>query len=247
MPGSATEYRESDDGGAVASSAPWLLVVVPVINEESALPGCLQALGGHVVRTVVVDGGSSDSTCALALASGVELVHAVRGRANQMNAGAETLRQERALLFLHADVRLPEGWLATIKNALSGGARWGRFDVRLEGANRFFRVISAMMNLRSRLTGVCTGDQAIFVESSSWREIGGYARIALMEDIELSVRLRALAGWPVALKPCVRVSGRRWERSGIFKTILMMWSLRALYWAGVAPATLHRLYYRREP
>jgi rSAM/selenodomain-associated transferase 2 len=227
-------------------SSPWLLVVVPILNEELALPACLAALRDLPVRVVVVDGGSVDSSCELAAAAGVELLRSGAGRARQMNAGANLIEQERAVLFLHADVRLPEGWLAALERALEQGARWGRFDVRLDSRQRLLSLVGAMMNLRSRLTGICTGDQAIFVESLAWRQSGGYASIPLMEDIELSGRLRRQAGAPAALRSRVLVSARRWQHRGVLRTIALMWTLRALYFAGCSPEWLHRLYYRRS-
>lgn len=245
MPGGADDSPR--DKRMTEGQAPWLLVVVPVLNEELALPGCLAALRGLPVRVVVVDGGSTDASRELAAAAGVELRHSGAGRARQMNVGAQALCEERALLFLHADTRLPDGWLSALQGALDEGWRWGRFDVRLDSHERLLIMVGAMMNLRSRLTGICTGDQAIFMDSQAWRQCGGYAPIALMEDIELSGRMRHLAGRPAALRKRVLVSARRWQRRGTLRTIALMWSLRALYFAGCSPARLHRLYYGRRP
>jgi rSAM/selenodomain-associated transferase 2 len=158
-----------------------------------------------------------------------------------MNAGASAARGD-VLLFLHADTRLPEDADRLVLDGLAAsGHAWGRFDVQIEGRHLLFPVIAAMMNLRSRLTGIATGDQAIFVERSAFAAIGGFPDIALMEDIELSRRLKRL-GRPSCLKPRVKTSGRRWEKHGVVRTILTMWRLRLAFFFGAAPAKLATSY-----
>ncbi len=205
---------------------------------------CLEPLIGEGAPVLVVDGGSRDTTVRIARAAGAIVVCAARGRANQMNAGAAAAGDAEVLLFVHADTRLPSGWRASIEQAVGAGARWGRFDVRLDSARATLRIVGAMMNLRSRLTGICTGDQALFVRADAWARCGGFAPMPLMEDVELSGRYRRAEGRPAALRERVLVSARRWERRGVLRTIALMWLLRAMYFAGASTRTLHRLYYR---
>jgi rSAM/selenodomain-associated transferase 2 len=195
----------------------------------------------------VVDGGSRVGTVAVARrAAGVRVLESAPGRARQMNAGARAATGD-ALLFLHADTRLPDGAAAAIAAALApGGVVGGRFDVRLDSPRPLLRVVGAMMNGRSRATGICTGDQAIFVRRDVFESLGGYAEIPLMEDIELSRRLKR-RGRLAALRLRVSTSARKWEREGVLRTIALMWTLRLLYWAGVAPARLVGWYYRPRP
>ena len=199
---------------------------------------------------IVVDGGSRDGTCEIvralidndASAGGVSvhLVEAPCGRALQMNAGAAKSRAD-VLLFLHADTQLPPGAIEQVREAICQGAAWGRFDTRLDGEHGVFRVIEWFMNVRSALTRIATGDQAIFVRSDVFHMLEGYAPIALMEDVELCSRLK-WTGQPAHIRSSVIASTRRWRARGVVRTVMLMWSLRLLYWFGVAPATLHRLY-----
>ncbi|HEY0859207.1 MAG TPA: TIGR04283 family arsenosugar biosynthesis glycosyltransferase, partial [Albitalea sp.] len=168
------------------------------------------------------------------------LLRAPRGRARQMNAGAAQARGE-VLLFLHADTALPEGALAAIGEAIDGGALWGRFDVSIAGASAMFPLIAALMNRRSRWSGIATGDQAMFVRRDTFERVGGFPDQPLMEDIELSLRLRRLAR-PACLRPPVTTSGRRWERFGVWRTIWLMWRLRLLYWLGTPAERLAKAY-----
>ena len=163
-----------------------------------------------------------------------------RGRAFQMNAGARQARGD-VLLFLHADTRLPPEAAGAIRQALTKGFRWGRFDVRLDDPRRVFRTVEAAMNVRSALSGIATGDQAIFVERELFRRLGGYANIPLMEDIELSRRLKPY-GRPARIRSRVHTSARRWQAGGVVRTILQMWGLRLMYWLGVAPQRLASWY-----
>jgi rSAM/selenodomain-associated transferase 2 len=220
-----------------------LSIVMPVLNEAAGIAATLRSLAplrdqGHEV--IVVDGGSRDGTADAARGLADAVLLSRPGRARQMNVGA-LHASGTVLLFLHADTVLPPQALQAIGRALAGGARWGRFDVRISGRSAWFPVIAALMNLRSRLTGIATGDQALFVQSAWFRAQGGYAEIPLMEDVELSSRLRRLAK-PACLKERVLTSGRRWERRGVLRTIGLMWWLRARYALGAAPEDLARAY-----
>jgi rSAM/selenodomain-associated transferase 2 len=217
-----------------------LTIVVPVLNEAQGLAACLQDLAplrarGHEV--IVVDGGSDDGSAALAAPLADRVLASPRGRAVQMNAGARAASGD-ALVFLHADTRLPDQAEPMILSALATHI-WGRFDVALEGRHPLLRVVATAMNLRSRLTGIATGDQAIFVRRA---DFPGFPEIALMEDIALS-RILKRRGGPACLKDRVRTSGRRWESRGVARTIFLMWRLRLLYWLGCAPERLARRYY----
>jgi len=181
-----------------------------------------------------------DETPRLAQPLADRVLTSARGRAVQMNAGAHVARGE-VLLFLHADTRLPFHADRLVQDALQGGRVWGRFDVQIDGRHPLLRVVACMMNVRSRATGICTGDQALFVAKETFEQAGGYAVIDLMEDVELSRRLRR-ASHPVCLRARVRTSARRWERYGVLRTIgLMMW-LRLRYFLGASPARLARIY-----
>jgi rSAM/selenodomain-associated transferase 2 len=222
-----------------------LAVVVPVLNESAGIVATLsglQAMRARGVRIVVVDGGSGDDTAAQARALADDVINSARGRARQMNAGARHIGMAAdALLFLHADTRLPSEAEAAVINALRAGARWGRFDVRIDGTAPLLALVGWLMNRRSRLTGICTGDQAIFVERGLFEALGGWPDQPLMEDIEFSRRARRVAP-PAALRQTVVTSGRRWEQGGIWRTIVLMWSLRWRYFRGADPAELAREY-----
>lgn len=227
-----------------APGAPRLTIIVPVLDEEAGIAATLQslcALRARGAEAIVVDGGSRDRTVTLARPLCDRLITAPRGRAVQMNAGAGAARGD-VLIFLHADTRLPEDADRLILDGLAAaGCAWGRFDVRIGGRHPLFPVIAAMMNLRSRTTGIATGDQAIFVERSAFAAIGGFPDIALMEDIELSRRLKRL-GRPLCLRQRASTSGRRWEKHGVVWTILTMWRLRLAFFFGAAPANLATRY-----
>lgn len=222
---------------------PSLSIIIPALNEaagiETLLQG-LQAMRAAGTELVLVDGGSTDGTPELA-ARWVDVVTAApQGRAVQMNAGAAMARGE-VLLFLHADTCLPDAADAMVGQAIAGGALWGRFDVLIEGRPPMLRVVAAMMNCRSRLTGVATGDQAIFVMASVFHALGGFPEQPLMEDIELSRRLKC-QGRPACLRARVITSGRRWEHRGVWRTIMLMWWIRWRYWRGESAARLARVY-----
>ncbi len=225
-------------------SAPTLSIVIPVLNEAVAIGAALQALAPFVARgaqIVVADGGSSDGSVALAQAGGTQVINAPRGRALQMNAGVQQATGA-VLLFLHADSVLPADADTLIEQALSVGPQvWGRFDVRIAGRPPLLRVIAVLMNLRSRWTGIATGDQAMFMTHEAFEAVGGFPAQPLMEDIELSRRLLKLSR-PACLREQVLTSGRRWETRGVWRTLLLMWRLRFAYWRGAAPERLAELY-----
>ena len=225
-------------------AAPTLSVVIPALDEAATIAAAVADARRHADEVIVVDGGSVDGTAALAAGAGAAVAGAPRGRAAQMNAGARRARGD-VLLFLHADCRLPAGAARAVSGALREGARWGRFDVRLDSPRRSLVVVGGAMNLRSRLTGIATGDQAIFVERALFEAVGGWPPIPLMEDVELTARLRRVAR-PACLRERVLVSARRWEARGVARTVIEMWAWRAAYALGVSPDTLHRLYYGRR-
>ncbi len=222
-------------------------VIIPVLNEAQALREHLPALQplrarGH--ELIVVDGGEDVQSKQACSAWVDRWISSDAGRALQMNAGAAQAHGE-GLLFLHIDTLLPATAAEVLEHVFStSAASWGRFDVRLSGSHPAFRVIETMINLRSRVSGVATGDQALFVRREVFARAGGFPRIPLMEDVALSKRLRSLA-WPVCLRERVTTSSRRWERHGIARTVCLMWWLRLLYVLGVAPQTLHRIYIRK--
>jgi rSAM/selenodomain-associated transferase 2 len=225
-------------------AAPTLSVVIPALDEAATIAAAVADARRHAEEVIVVDGGSVDDTVALAAGAGATVAGAPRGRAAQMNAGARRARGD-VLLFLHADCRLPAGAARAVTGASRAGARWGRFDVRLDSPRRSLGVVGGAMNLRSRLTGIATGDQAIFVERTLFEALGGWPPIPLMEDVEFTARLRRVAR-PACLRERVLVSARRWEARGVARTVIEMWAWRAAYALGVSPDTLHRLYYGRR-
>ncbi len=222
-------------------------IIVPVFNEAATVVPALTRLAPlreRGARVFVVDGGSTDSTVALAAPLADRVLSASLGRSHQMNAGARAALAQHeadALLFLHADTELPPAADRLVAQALAGGRAWGRFDVRISGDSPWLAVVARLMNWRSRLTGIATGDQAIFVERSAWIALGGYAPQALMEDIEFCRRARALSR-PACIAAPVSTSGRRWDRDGVWRTILLMWRLRAAYFFGADPERLARRY-----
>jgi len=216
-----------------------LSIVIPALDEAAIIRRALEALlplrmRGHEV--IVVDGGSSDGTPEIARLLCDRVVAAPGGRAAQMNAGAR-LATGGALVFLHADTTLPLDALEEIVSSLKNHS-WGRFDVSIEGRHPFLKVIAWSMNLRSRLTGIATGDQAIFARREAF---DGFPEIALMEDVAFSKAMKR-RGRPACLRARVRTSGRRWERRGVLRTVFLMWRLRLMYFFGAHPDELARLY-----
>ena len=221
-----------------------LSVVMPALNESAGILTALQALAPLLARgaqLLVADGGSQDDTVALARTGGAQVIDAPRGRALQMNAGAQQASGD-ILLFLHADTRLPLDADRLMAQAIANGPQvWGRFDVRIEGQHRMLRVIAAFMNRRSRWTGIATGDQALFMTRAAFDAVGGFPAQPLMEDIEISKRLLKLSR-PACLRARVVTSGRRWETRGVWRTVLLMWRLRLAYWRGATPERLAERY-----
>lgn len=221
-----------------------LTIIVPMLNEIAQLPELFAHLlpfqrGGCEI--IFSDGGSTDGSAKMAEIAGFTVLQAERGRARQMNAGAARAHGE-VLLFLHADTRLPEGAVSHVTNSLAQKDHcWGRFDVCITGRPFMLRVIGQMMNWRSRLTGIATGDQAIFVRRDMFEKLRGFPIQPLMEDVELCKRLLALSK-PACLAQCVTASGRRWETHGVWRTIVLMWRLRWAYWRGVPASELAKAY-----
>jgi rSAM/selenodomain-associated transferase 2 len=223
-----------------------LSIVMPVLNEAAGIAVALERLAPlrrDGVEVIVVDGGSRDDTQSLAAPLCDRVIDAPRGRAAQMNAGAAAATGD-VLLFLHADTQLPDDAPRLIRDGLADGAHvWGRFDVRIDGPPAL-AIVAMMMNGRSRLTGIATGDQAMFVTRAAFERAGGFPQIALMEDIALSARLKKLSR-PLCLAARAVTSGRRWQRHGVVRTILLMWRLRLAYWRGADPQDLARRYAER--
>lgn len=218
---------------------PALCIVVPVLDEAPTLAPRLQALQTYRrrgARVVVVDGGSQDDTLEIARQHADLALLAPRGRAAQMNAGAAACPAD-VLLFLHADTVLPEHADVLVRRATLGPFFWGRFDVRIDSPRPLLRVVSTMMNLRSRWTGIATGDQALFARHDLFRQVGGFPELPLMEDIAISRALKR-HGPPACLRERVTTSARRWERHGVWRTIFLMWRLRAAYFFGADPRQL---------
>jgi rSAM/selenodomain-associated transferase 2 len=217
-------------------------VIIPTLNEAATIGETLRRLrSSGSCEVIVVDGGSDDGTPELARPQADLVLSAGRGRATQMNVGAQAASGQ-VLLFLHADTVLPPDFPALLENALRNPrVVGGRFDVRLDTEGRLFRIIETLMNLRSRLSRIATGDQAIFVRSRTFQELGGYREAELMEDLELSYRLKR-QGELACLRERVVTSARRWQRDGIVRTIVLMWLLRFLYFIGVSPSYLKTFY-----
>lgn len=223
-------------------------IVIPVLNEADELPGLIASLQpfASAAEIVFVDGGSADGSAAIIRAAGYRVLTSAPGRARQMNAGARATGGD-VLVFLHADVRLPADALGAIGSAIADArVAAGRFDLAYDTRRWPYPAIAWCGNQRSRLTRIFTGDQTIFVRRSAFLAGGGYPDIALMEDVELSRRLKR-RGRLACLRMRVRASTRKCRREGVWRTVALMWLLRTLYALGVAPARLHRLYYRRDP
>lgn len=212
-------------------------VIVPLFNEEAVVPELIAHLNTLAAeQIVIVDGGSQDATRDLLRDSGFYVIDGPTGRAKQMNAGAEIATQDM-LLFLHADTRLPESYKVELEKANA----WGRFDVQFASASKFMKVVAFFINLRSRISCIPTGDQAIFIDRSVFLTIGGYPELPLMEDVAISKYLRQLHR-PYSSRERVITSARRWESNGITTTIVKMWWFRLAYFLGVSPLKLKQGY-----
>jgi rSAM/selenodomain-associated transferase 2 len=221
-----------------------LSVIIPALNEADHIVPALQALTPLRARgteLIVVDGGSTDDTVARATTLATFVIASPRGRAIQMNAGA-AIASADVLLFLHADTRLPPDADRLVLDGLARSRRaWGRFDVTIEGRHPLLPLVAASMNLRSRLTGITTGDQAMFMRREAFTAAGGFPEIALMEDITFARSLKRISP-PLNLRARITTSGRRWEQRGVLRTVALMWRLRLAYFLGAAPDALAARY-----
>ena len=221
-----------------------LSIIIPTLNEAFGVVDTLkplQAMRYRGVEVVVADGGSTDATVERARPLADRVVVVRQGRAAQMNAGAAVAGGD-LLWFLHADTLVTTHSATLIEDAIAAGATWGRFDIRLSGRPWPLRIVERAMNLRSRVSGIATGDQGIFVRRQAFRQVGGYPDIPLMEDVALS-RALLRVGRPTCLDHPIITSSRRWEEFGIWRTVLLMWRLRLAYWLGADPRDLHRRYH----
>lgn len=221
-------------------------IIIPTLNEAQSITNCLSPLQTlrHSCELIVVDGGSEDNTFALAKPLADKLIPSVKGRAIQMNKGAEQATGD-VLIFLHADTLLPDDAIKLVSQAIIEMRQWGRFDIKLKGSHPMLSVVAWFMNWRSRLTGIATGDQVIFITKKLFESVGRYPAIPLMEDIALCKVLKKISP-PICLNAKVISSGRRWEQFGVFKTILLMWSLRLRYYLGEDPQALASLYNKEQ-
>ena len=236
-------------------------IIIPILNEADNLPLLFEnisIINPAPQQIILVDGGSTDGSIAVAKAlindfftikkSDIkwQVIKSTAGRAIQMNAGA-TQATGDILLFLHADTQLPVTATSDLSLAMQkadNNYKWGRFDVRLDSRSPMLWLVAAMMNGRSRLTGIATGDQAIFIKSDLFKQIGGYPQQPLMEDIELCKNLKGIAK-PACLSSKVITSARRWQQHGTWRTIILMWHLRYDYWRGVSAESIKQRYYKR--
>jgi rSAM/selenodomain-associated transferase 2 len=221
-----------------------LSIIIPVLNEAACIGAALEALAPlrrRGAEVIVADGGSRDATMELARPGADHVIAAPRGRAMQMNAGASIARND-VLLFVHADTRLPAEADRLVQEGLArSGRAWGWFDVTIDGVSPLLPLVAVTMNWRARLTGIATGDQAMFMTREAFKRVGGFPEIPLMEDIAISKRLKRISP-PLCLAAKVTTSGRRWEQHGVVRTVLLMWRLRLAYFCGVAPDLLARRY-----
>lgn len=238
--------RAADSSERIPARGLKFSVVVPVLDESGIVPDLIAHLSGlDAWETIVVDGGSTDGTREKlneAVPARMVLLQSDKGRALQMNNGAQRAGGD-VLLFLHADTRLPGGALSTVAEALQRTPehRWGRFDVRFDRAGPLLKLVARAMNLRSAWTSICTGDQALFVYREDFLAIGGFAPIPLMEDVDLTRRLKRRSP-PLRMRQPAVTSSRRWRTHGVCRTIGLMWRLRWLYWRGAPAAQLASRY-----
>jgi rSAM/selenodomain-associated transferase 2 len=238
-----TAAKRAADAVETKLSIVKLTIILPVLNEADVIEAALAALQKYRhrgVEVIVSDGGSADNTIELARPLADKVIDSPCGRAVQMNAGAVAARGD-ALLFLHADTQLPANADRLVLDGLAQSNRvWGRFDVQFDGGGAL-RLVALSMNMRSRLTGIATGDQAMFVTRDAFEKAGRFPPIALMEDIALSTKLKRL-GSPLCLTPRVTTSGQRWRNNGTLRTVLLMWGLRLRFFLGADPDSLARAY-----
>lgn len=236
--------QSSENPPVTAPGNPTLSIIIPVLNEAGNIERFLSTLSefrARAVEIIIVDGGSEDGTRDIAIPLADRVTSAPRGRGAQMNAGAALARAE-TLVFLHADCVLPKEADIHILSEMARTDRvWGRFDIKIDSPNPIFLIVAMMINLRTRMTGIATGDQAIFVKRGAFQSAGGYEDIPLMEDIALSKALRVMSR-PISIAGKVLTSARRWHAHGIFRTIFLMWRLRLAYFLGADPQKLARLY-----
>ena len=231
-----------------AASPVSISIVIPVLNEALGLPVLLSSLADAItdwprsrLEIIMVDGGSTDETLALARSHVDQLISSAPGRARQQNAGAAVARHD-LLFFLHADSVVPVDFLTQLDGAWSSGAQWGRFNISFDSSQWRYRLLAWLMNWRSRLTGICTGDQGLFIRRDLFVRLGGFADVPLMEDIEISRRVRRQQA-PCCVRGPLLTSSRRWRTQGFITTVLFMWSLRWRYFFGASPQRLVKLYY----
>lgn len=228
-----------------AKSRVWLSIVIPALNESQCIRQTLEPLQPYRfagAEVILVDGGSTDSTVSLSELLVDKLVISTAGRARQMNVGAKIVDENsEVLLFLHADSQLPSQFFQELSVFRRTDEGWGAFDVKLDEPRIMFHVIAFMINLRSWLADICTGDQSIFLRKNLWNLVGGYDDIPLMEDVALCKKLKQMSKQYRIRKPVI-TSSRRWLKRGVWKTIWLMWTLRWKYWRGADPARLAELY-----
>lgn len=221
-----------------------LSIIIPVLNENNYLLATLKSLADlkkNKHEIIIVDGGSQDNIFEISKSYTDAIFISEKGRAHQMNTGAKQASGD-VLWFLHADSLIPNHADEFIINALqTTRSVWGRFNIQLSGIHWVFRIIEKLINSRSLLTGIATGDQGIFVLRTEFEKINGYANISLMEDIHLSKRLKKISR-PACLKENIITSSRRWESNGIIKTVILMWCLRFAYFIGTPTNKLAKLY-----
>lgn len=213
-------------------------IIVPLLNEQAVVPVLIEQLASLAAeQIVIVDGGSVDGTAELLRAAGYQVVESTAGRARQMNAGAQ-LATQAMLLFLHADTQLPKNY----KSELARADVWGRFDVKFSSSSMAMKIVAFFINLRSRISGVATGDQAIFVDRDAFNAISGFPDFPIMEDIAFCKRLRHFHR-PYSSRAKVTTSARRWEQNGVAATVIKMWYFRLAYFFGVPPSKLKQRYH----
>jgi len=224
------------------AAAVKLSIIIPVLNEQanlSQISSHLQSIRHQGHEVIIVDGGSTDSTLAISYEVADHVIISKTGRALQMNNGA-AIASGNVFVFLHADTFLPDNAVKIISESMSEHT-WGRFNVRLSSNRSVYRLIESLINLRSCFTSIVTGDQAMFIEKSLFDRVAGFPEIALMEDIEMSRKLKKIDR-PVCIKQKVITSSRRWENRGVVTTVVLMWKLRLYYFFGVSPDKLNQLY-----